>query len=803
MLSRIEKASKRSSVGKESNIDSDDDDDDHLIAAPLQSGQEKSTVIRNYSGSKSFDMTSLVSGAAGKGKGRSKEDNEGGFESMPHKVGRETRDDLNEIDPNAPKVSLPELITRVIPKRAQDLPWALPGTDQVSRFANDTLDAGDDLHITESFEPTEDNSSVIGNLSFVASESDDDTRKMQLQRGSSESAVKAKNVLRGKFSMRGQISRILPSKQYVSKLSKLTEDVPWTVAGQEQKLKRESNYADDNNHSNGTDPFQSEGDLSSTIGNSSLMGSQAQSLENSTKLKKFASHNVSTISEAKDSDGIEIRKDLPVLGMQGIAGKLNRALPGKVIRSSQKLMPWRLKSLVATSGRFSMDYQEMIEDDATVDSFDPLQDNYNIHRGGHGPANLVRTPSRQMTTQDDRRFKFSLPLDSDNAKGRALTWDSSSCSGMSDITEPTLYSKSSSFRRSRSMFIVPQESNLLRISDDLSIETTEEKDYITKDIPQQHSVAIMQEQARPILHTMNEATDFNSISEEEMFAPEIVNGFLSRIEAIERANGTWDTITTLGNDHWRPSSVDSCFTSNRLRVFSDSDAVYEFQRQRLQENDQADVRTPDDFGGNVGDEQFEDNGSLALFVDSDEFSQEMPVDCVSEIDTELETSSVNSDSVPFDEFRPSLTRTRFFSDSECLIKAESSLATKSHQKAENAVGDLQRSLDRRPRLPSDSCVMSKPATMSSGNEPSDWWSGHPISRPTSQLSLPNDGSVRAKPRSMVSTAATLQDVANQPANDYYWNELATGRGPENPPSASEDLGSIWIHSDHDTYDDIL
>lgn len=716
MLSRIEKASKRVFSDKESKLVSHvlDDGDDLFITASFQPGEENSSVTGNTSVMESFQMAAIPSDSKCDGRERS----ESSFISISTTTA-ETRDDFDEADPTIPKKSLPGRMTRTIPqisKITEDLPWVFPGTDHVSRYANDTLDAGDDLHISESFEPSEDNSSVIGNTSVVLHESDEAPESVQETLESSATPIypsKAKGALLGKFSMRGKISRILPSKQYVSKLSKLAEDVPWTLPAQDQKSKSVSYALEDDDEIFPSDQLDT---ISSVVGNSSVMDSKGPSFSDSTEPNKLFAEKSPIVSDTKSSSDSEHWKAASIFGKQAITGKLNRAFPGKVIRSSQKLLPWRLKSLVSSNYRsgMSMEYQEMQEDATEVseNSFDPLLRHYNLHRDPSGETRIAPelyelVGRRAVPQHDDRGIQFSLSSDSESARGRSLTWDNSSCSGMSDITEPTLFSKSGSFRRSRSMYIEPPESSLLGSSDDLSREEAQESGTPSHNVTEkivEGQAPVKQEQNIALLPDINESKPFNAMTSEDIFAPDIVNGFLNRIRQSEKLDELWDARPTLSRDDRRAASRDVIEDFNRQRVFSDSDVVFEAQRQRLVENEQAFLHTPrnfnDIFGGSFGDDQLDDPDMVDLFVDSDEYSQEM----VSDYPSKIESTPTRSLLFPNDEYSQKLTRSRFFSDSECTIDVHH---TRSQQSIDPIRDGLKlNSSHHRPRFSSDSVILS-------------------------------------------------------------------------------------------------
>jgi hypothetical protein len=844
MLSRIEKASKRVFSDKESKLASDllNDGDDLFMAASFQPGEENSSVMGNSSVIVPPEMMNFPSDSKIEGNDRS----ESSFTSVSSSA-IDTRDDIDETDPIIQKLSLPEKIARTIPKRAQisklteELPWVLPGTDHVSRFANDTLDAGDDLYISESFEPNEDNSSVIGNSSVIMFESDESVEETQQKQANSAppfSASKAKNPLLGKFSLRSKISRILPSKQYVSKLSKLAEDAPWSLPGQDKSSRRENIILDDGDDLFMSESFQPVEDTSFVVGNSSVMEPPASSFSNSKEERNNVTECTSKELASLSLNEHESWKATPIFGKQTIAGKLTRVLPSKVIRSSQKLLPWRLKSFVPSNYRSSIttEYQE-IKEDTTTDSgntFDPLLTQYNTHRVGSGRARLAREKSRvygrRSMAQDARDIKFSLSSDSQSTRGRSLTWDNSSCSGMSDITEPTIFSKSGSFRRSRSMYIVHQEASLLGINDDALGEKAQDNDFPNHNFFEKQvskHAPVIQERTTSVLPNINETKPFNAISSEDILAPHIVNGFLNRIEDSEKADEAWDVMSTLSNDEWHVSSADVIEDINRQRVFSDSDVVFEFQRQRMEENEQAFLDTPHVFDaistGSFGEEQLHDHEKVDIFLDSDECSQ-MVSNSPLKIATELMRLAFAEDFATDNECSPNLTRSRFFSDSECTIVVnhpDGSRSTTSHQSTEGLFDEFQLdSLNRRPRFLSDSSILVQNAVASreksglrssvhstAANTFKKWSRRNSNSR--SPPKIPQDGPEEStKPNrpsqqlSSISTATALSAARMMATNNrsqaYYWNLSS-----ESETSSPHKDEVLWMPDDDYSYDDIL
>jgi hypothetical protein len=380
------------------------------------------------------------------------------------------------------------------------------------------------------------------------------------------------------------------------------------------------------------------------------------------------------------------------------------------------------------------------------------------------------------------------------------------------------------------MYIVPQEASLLGISDDALGEEAQDNDFpnhnlFAKQVPKH--APVVQERTTSVLPNINETKPFNAMSSEDIFAPDIVNGFLNRIEDNEKADEAWDVMSTLSNDEWHVSSADVIEDINRQRVFSDSDVVFEFQRQRMEENEQTFLDTPHEFDpistGSFGEEQLYDHEKVDIFLDSDECSQ-MVSNSPLKIETELNRLAFAEEYAADNECSPNLTRSRFFSDSECTIvlkHPDGSRSTTSHQSTEGLFDEFQLdSLNRRPRFLSDSSILGQNAVASretSGLRSSvhstaantfKKWSRR-NSNPRSPPKIPQDGPEEStKPNrpsqqlSSISTATALSAARMMATNNrsqaYYWNLSS-----ESETSSPHKDEVLWMPDDDYTYEDIL
>ncbi|KAL3940416.1 MAG: hypothetical protein SGBAC_005048 [Bacillariaceae sp.] len=676
MLSKLGPISRSAFSEKESLIASEalNDGDDIFITESFQPGEENSSVMGNSSIVGHIEAPAMPF-----------ENDKDIYAEPSDRTIASTSTDSSRTQP-VPEGRLPlpqTKFTRTMPKRDQlskltdDMPWTLYGNETVSRLANDALDAGDDIHISASSE--QDDFSVIGNSSVApyddqstVGETDEDnfTPATTTQMG------KPKKGLFRKLSLTKRITRILPSKQYVSKLSKLAEDAPWNLNSQEQISKQADqtlNDGDDLFISKSFEPL--EADTSSVLGNlsyvsatKSTLGSGASAEEKRDDIPVYEAFlekgtramNEPTVARAgirkrpvtdKFKNAISTPVTDTLKSAMPVAEKLKsaiptpvteklRSVPGNVVSTSQKLIPWRLKTKVKSEYRTPLvsEHQEISDDTSDSARDIILPSNYHIGTPESAKELHPLKESKQRSSTKGGEIAFSLSTDTESSRSRSLTWDNASCSDMSEITEPSIYSRSRSFRKMHSMYIIEAKESLLGSADeDSEVGTVEDgssdSSSNTRGSRLIHSTG---DRSMTKLPNINESKTFNAMSSTDMFSPSVVNNFLNRMESIEKPindkrDKSWDAPSILNNGECQEHAPvsDNHGSANRHRVFSDSDAVFEFQRQRsVQDIDEAPNQC---MPGALKDLQEDD--SFTLFLDNGDSTDESDASARPEIET--------------------------------------------------------------------------------------------------------------------------------------------------------------------------
>mmetsp|Transcript_9744 Transcript_9744/g.22912 ORF Transcript_9744/g.22912 Transcript_9744/m.22912 type:complete len:1159 (+) Transcript_9744:50-3526(+) len=710
MLSKIGSVSRRAFSEKESQIAGEtiNDGDDLFITESFQPGEENSSVLGNSSYVGHVEAPAMPF-----------EDDKNIYaepsDSTVTSTSMSTSTDSIGTQPNIPagRLSLPQRLTRTIPKRDQlsklteDMPWALYGNDQVSRLANDALDAGDDIHVSASCD--QDDYSVVGNTSVApfdaqstTGETDEDNHIPTI----ATQASKAKKGLFRKLSLtKSKITRILPSKQYVSKLSRLAEDVPWSMNSQEQISRQAGetlNEGDDLFISESFEPL--EADTSSVLGNTSYvsatkstLGSGASADEkrddisvyepflnepsrvmNEPKIVRTGTRNTSVTEKLKNAipapvtdtlkSAIPVAEKLKNAIPTPVTQKL-KSVPSSVVSSSQKLMPWRLKSMANSEYRTPLvsEYQEVSDDTSDGARDLNLPSKYHTRTPESGKKRDPQKGSMQLSSRDKRGQEIAFSLSTDSSRSRSLTWDNASCSDMSEITEPSVYSRSRSFRKTHSMYIVHPGESLLGSADEDSEVGADGNGSTTSSSNTRGSrlIELTGDRSMTNLPNINESKPFSTMSSTEIFSPSVVNGFLNRMESNDKPindkpDKSWDAVSILSNEDWQRTPVSDIHdTANRQRVFSDSDAVFEFQRQRSARD--IDEAPTEHMPGAL--KELKDDDSLTLFLDNADSTDESEANAPPAIETDQQTQSFQTQAVFHDsEFSAHLLHSREESD---------------------------------------------------------------------------------------------------------------------------------------------
>jgi hypothetical protein len=702
-----------------------DDGDDLFITESFQPSEENSSVIGNSSVSINPSVMKVAI---------SEQPIEG-----QDLVAEKRSTPLSRLKAKAPilrKFSFPGKITKVGKEQVSKISKLalFPGTEQVSKVAIDTLDDGEDLLLSDSFLPTEENSSIVGNSSVMemqhASFMDSKIGNLFEKTESSTTSVTSSGTENDDSNQptsilqKLSISRklIIPSKGQVLKLS---EDVPFALPGKDPVSKLASDILDDGDDLYISESFQESEDVSSIIGNSSVIKSQ-QSSPRSNAHQTGKTGKSSPAVPISTSERIQSRLTSPIIRkLPQAAGKITRYIPGKVIRStqitrdipgrvmrsSQKLLPsLKLNSLRTRHYRTGMlsQYQE-IKDDKISD---------------HG------------MTQKNHQL--------------GLERQDSNCSEMSDITEPTVFSKSRSFRNSRSMYIEPLEACILEEDGDEFSEGEESspnKKFFSE-VSNTQSTTFATDTKKNELPKITKTKPFTAVSSYDIFAPEIVNNFLDQIQKIEES---WDIYSVLSNDEWHLLSTQENENSNsRKRISSDSEVILEFQRERLGRQTHEDpniprhIHAPPEKGctiskrrNNSGTDSVETK--IKKSASTEQFELSFNQECIS-----------------------SSLRTRVFSDSEYIMttKQVGVLPTSSTVLCLN---DLENdSLPSRSRLSSDSALICPQEITESKRKTSLNWTFHSKAANTIQKWTKKSLNAEKSPRktripTKKSTSISLQD----------------------------------------------
>lgn len=770
-----------------------DDGDDLFITESFQPEEENSSVVGNSSMSVWSAEPSSIKEELG---------NTSDYSSSPEQTKEEKERRVSaplsrlKAAPILHRLSLPGKLKGAkdhvskLSRLAEDTPWAFPGSDNVSKVAVNTLDDGDDLFLSDSFLPSEENSSVVGNSSVHLFEEIQNPPSPVLNEDSADDTNDANVILDTDINGAEQINSII-RKFSISKdqVFKLTEDVPFALPGKDPVSRLANDTLDDGDDLFISESFQECDDVSSVIGNSSVVEPQhstAHSMEATFKTSP-------PLQSSTSADKTQSKLTSPIIRkLPQAAGKIRREmirstqmtknLSGKMMRSSQRFLPsWRPNSLRTRQYRsvIPSEYQEMTDemngncDDRTAASF--------------------------RATQDYPRYR--------------LERQDSTCSELSDITEPSTFSRSRSFRNSRSMFILPPEASLL--GEVMSDEVSEEESalFSRKEEGKAKHVFLATELKGSVLPDIMETKPFTVMNSNDILAPEVVNGFLNQIGEIEKTDESWDLFSTLSNDDWRISTPRELDDEIRQRVHSDSDVVFEFQRQRLkrQESDVSDdpqVIASPDRPHDCSESRTRTNDAMS----------ETTTDLLIEIKSMKRSASAEQLPVGSDhEFEHFPSRTRFFSDSEYKVTSKETGALETPS--------LLIQIDDLERSGKQSMSRSSPQQRSnSWKNASLSWSLHSKKASTLQKwtmksteqvaptkkSYPgnqkDDNSMATRTIQQLSSMspATALNAAKMMAQnytrsqEYYWN-LSSESDEGNSPSAKEE---VLFFSD-DSIEDIL
>ena len=432
----------------------------------------------------------------------------------------------------------------------------LPGKDPFSKLANDAIDEGDDLIITDSFLPAEENSSVIGNSS-VDPRQKNPSQAQSTPTGNTDTSTQSSYIRHPKYLKN---KNQMTSRLFLTRKVRRIKDKVSRIAfpGQDFVSKSANDTLNDGDDLFISSSFQPVEDVSSLSGNYSSADPFQKKVN---QLESLAEESIGWVDRPKSITNSYREHNKPFIKRLPSKGKAALALPGKVIRSSQKILPWRLNSLHMYRPGAENAYQEFREANAanpeTLMELDAAFDRRQVmqQKKSRMPANLGDLDIRQTNSSD-----------SDITRGRCLTVDNASCSGMSDITEDTFYSKSRSFRLAHSMYVVQTEENILvENSDGFDDDAT--RDSLVSPINRKN------DKLEP--SNVPESKEMVAFDSDENYTREAVNGFLNQIAV--QGTDQWETFFLPGK-----GQLD---TTHRHRIFSDSDVVFENQRQRVEKGD--------------------------------------------------------------------------------------------------------------------------------------------------------------------------------------------------------------------------
>lgn len=345
-----------------------------------------------------------------------------------------------------------------------------------------------------------------------------------------------------------------------------------------------------------TSSFRASEENSSIVGNASCLGSGILQLRN----PKSDSDDDSTESvQSIDATEAEEVKDLQPTDRRD-KFKVLRALSfTKRLRRADLSLPWRLNSFLVRpmQSRALREYQEMIEQDAPLSPAASDVASYaetlksmrssriNVATGRtllvRQKAQVVGRPSVAQADWDIGSSISSYTSSASSSAGssrkigmkRSLSWDNTSCGARSDVSQLTgdsFRSKRSDFTSARGMFVHPEISLL---------ETTEEVDEHDFEIANDENVAPnrVRFQNRKVLESRVGFSPGKATSLQGA-ARKVVNRLLWEAKTEFQELNDWDAFATIAEEHSESSSCDR--DEIRARAFSDSDFVFEMQRQR-------------------------------------------------------------------------------------------------------------------------------------------------------------------------------------------------------------------------------
>ncbi len=348
-----------------------------------------------------------------------------------------------------------------------------------------------------------------------------------------------------------------------------------------------------------TSSFRATEENSSVLGNASCFDSGFSEIRNP---KRYKDDESSTLSVGS-TDGMEdqdARDDQPT-DRRG-KFKLMRPLsftkrPNQAARKS----PWRLKTFLIRprQSRAIREYQEMVEHDfplsaaasdvaSVAETLHSIRScRINVATGKsllvRQKAQVVGRPSVAQTDWDIGSTTSSYSSSVSSSAGssgrprvqRKLSWDNASSGARSDISQLTgdsFRSKRSDFTSSRAMYMNPGLSLL---------GTTEEEEEHDNEIENDENMAPNRkifDTPALMLSTEDSPSKVNKTSLQGA-AMKVVNRLLWETKNLFHELKDWDAFAPIVEES--SESFTNEKDENRARVFSDSDFVFEIQRQRL------------------------------------------------------------------------------------------------------------------------------------------------------------------------------------------------------------------------------
>jgi hypothetical protein len=349
-----------------------------------------------------------------------------------------------------------------------------------------------------------------------------------------------------------------------------------------------------------TGSFRADEENSSTIGNSSYMEPPPKTSPISVKARSEDGSATSVASSLLfDAETVKQEKrKVPRL-----------PFPSNLLRT-RRFWPWRLNPMLLRQrhAKVLKEYQEIIEeedspktdlDSATVHSIRSTR--FNVATGRsmlvRQNAQVIGRPSMAQTDWD---VGSSFSSDSGSTRSRrSLSCDivrsNSGISDISHLTTDSFRSKRSDFSPSRAMYVSGPGTLL---GDTQSEESDDEQDENTtpnnKFFNEGHAKHNSTEQTKlrgkdtRILQKVSEEEECEegTTTPNTTAARKFVNRVLHRNEdGQHRATEFWELFATLSSDEWPTSPPDDFENAVRDRIFSDTDVLFERQRQRSEQQE--------------------------------------------------------------------------------------------------------------------------------------------------------------------------------------------------------------------------